>query len=312
MSLFFDNLEHQRRLGARAVSAFSAGIALATVAAWATLHTSGLGAALAVAATVLMAVLSVSAEQSSTARMGQGVLLMAQVSLLVGAFSGNGLQIDMHMTYFAALGVLAIFADWTVILVAAATVAVHHLTLSFILPSLVFYGEAGLGRVLIHAVILIAEAAPLMWTAANNVRMLDEVKTSLSEADRATADARRAQDMAENAIKAENASRQALDAERNEGKSPREAIHQAALLRFRPILMTTLAALFGALPLMWGGGYGAELRQPLGVSIVGGLIASQFLTLFTTPVIYLAFDRLARRLPRDAFAVDADPEGAAS
>ncbi len=104
----------------------------------------------------------------------------------------------------------------------------------------------------------------------------------------------------------------ALDAERNEGKSPREAIHQAALLRFRPILMTTLAALFGALPLMWGGGYGAELRQPLGVSIVGGLIASQFLTLFTTPVIYLAFDRLARRLPRDAFAVDADPEGAAS
>src|SRR6185503_2875901 len=88
----------------------------------------------------------------------------------------------------------------------------------------------------------------------------------------------------------------ALDAERNEGKSPREAIHQAALLRFRPILMTTLAALFGALPLMLGWGEGSELRHPLGVSIVGGLILSQMLTLFTTPVIYLQFDWLARRL----------------
>jgi len=90
----------------------------------------------------------------------------------------------------------------------------------------------------------------------------------------------------------------ALDAERNEGKAPREAIHQAALLRFRPIIMTTLAALFAALPLMLGWGVGSELRHPLGVSIVGGLIVSQALTLFTTPVIYLQFDRLARRFDR--------------
>jgi multidrug efflux pump len=87
----------------------------------------------------------------------------------------------------------------------------------------------------------------------------------------------------------------ALVAERNEGKSPREAIFQAALLRFRPILMTTFAALFAALPLMLGTGTGSELRHPLGISIVGGLLLSQLLTLFTTPVVYLYFDRLARR-----------------
>lgn len=88
----------------------------------------------------------------------------------------------------------------------------------------------------------------------------------------------------------------ALDAERTQHMSPRDAIYQACLLRFRPIMMTTMAALLGALPLMLGSGAGSELRHPLGITIVGGLIVCQVLTLFTTPVIYLAFDRLAKRI----------------
>jgi multidrug efflux pump len=99
----------------------------------------------------------------------------------------------------------------------------------------------------------------------------------------------------------------ALEAQRVERKSPREAIYQASLLRFRPIMMTTMAALLGAVPLALGTGVGSELRRPLGISIIGGLTISQILTLYTTPVIYLWFDRMAQKVaPRRDESVEFD------
>ncbi len=103
----------------------------------------------------------------------------------------------------------------------------------------------------------------------------------------------------------------ALEAERKEGMRPLDAIYQACLLRFRPIMMTTMAALLGAVPLALGTGTGSELRRPLGITMIGGLLISQMLTLFTTPVIYLFFDRLARRFsPRRDTAPEWEPAAA--
>ncbi|MDR3718246.1 MAG: multidrug efflux RND transporter permease subunit [Bryobacteraceae bacterium] len=103
----------------------------------------------------------------------------------------------------------------------------------------------------------------------------------------------------------------AMEAERKEHKPPLEAIYQACLLRFRPIMMTTMAALLGGIPLALGTGVGSELRRPMGISIVGGLLLSQLLTLYTTPVIYLWFDRLARRFGQSAAGVELEPESPA-
>jgi len=103
----------------------------------------------------------------------------------------------------------------------------------------------------------------------------------------------------------------ALQAERQEGKSAEAAIFQACQLRFRPIIMTTMAAMLGGLPLWLGGGVGAELRRPLGITIVGGLIFSQMLTLYTVPVIYLYFDKLAKRMkPRKLSIHEQQPASA--
>jgi multidrug efflux pump len=102
----------------------------------------------------------------------------------------------------------------------------------------------------------------------------------------------------------------ALEAERTEGRPPQESIYQAALLRFRPIMMTTMAALLGAVPLAFGTGTGSELRSPLGISIIGGLVFSQLLTLYTTPVVYLWFDRLARRFRREGTSPAPEPSPA--
>jgi multidrug efflux pump len=100
----------------------------------------------------------------------------------------------------------------------------------------------------------------------------------------------------------------ALEAERGEGKPPEEAIYQASLLRFRPIMMTTMAALLGAVPLAFGTGTGSELRHPLGITIIGGLLLSQLFTLYTTPVIYIWFDKLARKFSRFKIGNEITPE----
>jgi multidrug efflux pump len=102
----------------------------------------------------------------------------------------------------------------------------------------------------------------------------------------------------------------ALEAERDHGKSPEQAIHEACLLRFRPIMMTTMAALLGGLPLALGTGMGSELRRPLGITIVGGLIISQILTLFTTPIVYLYMERAGRWFARVRGRGPAEPEPA--
>jgi multidrug efflux pump len=100
----------------------------------------------------------------------------------------------------------------------------------------------------------------------------------------------------------------ALDAERNHGKSSTDAIYEACLLRFRPIMMTTMAALLGGIPLAFGSGIGSELRRPLGIAMVGGLLVSQVLTLYTTPVIYIFFDKLARRFSPKPLAERTGPQ----
>ncbi len=181
------DLTHQRAVGATVILGL----------AWA-LPVVGLGQALLTGSDLVRGVVPVlvlalvqtgvwyGARSSGTGRMLSAILLMAQVSALVAGLSDHALQTDMHMAYFAALAVVVIYCDWRAIVGGAATVALHHLVLSFLLPDLVFPGSADLGRVIFHAVILVVEAAVLTWSAASVTAMFAANALSQAAADAAT------------------------------------------------------------------------------------------------------------------------------
>ena len=166
----FSSLDDLRLFGARLVLGLLWLIGLIACAAAATQqpHWQGLAATaigIAFAATI------VGRGGSAAGRLLLSALLMAEVSVLVAAHNGNAWQIDMHMTYFAALAIVSVMCDWRAIVAATLVVALHHLTLSFLLPALVFPGDASLGRVIVHAVILGAEAGALVWSSLNIAMM---------------------------------------------------------------------------------------------------------------------------------------------
>ena len=182
------DLAHQRAVGSNVITLLSWGLAAV-----------GLGQSLLMGSDLVRSVLPVLLlaglqtviwkmfRSRSIGRMLSSILLMALVSTLVAGLAGHAYQIDMHMAYFAALAVVVIYCDWRAIVGAAATVAVHHLVLSFVLPDLVFPGSADLGRVIFHAVVLIVEAAVLAWSAASVTAMFGANALSQATADAATA-----------------------------------------------------------------------------------------------------------------------------
>jgi methyl-accepting chemotaxis protein len=193
MSLTFESLADQRRAGARLTSLLPWALVPPIALAASVAHAPLLGILLtALAVAGIGTAVGRGSATSGAWRAVSGVLLMTQVSLLVAAMGGHPWQIDMHMTYFAALAALVIYCDWVVIVAAAGAVALHHLGLSFLLPAAVFPGSASLARVVVHAVILIVEAGTLVWVTAAVNHMF--VATNLA---RETA---------------ENATRQAIDA----------------------------------------------------------------------------------------------------
>jgi methyl-accepting chemotaxis protein len=208
MSFSFATLDDQRRAGGILVAALS-WIMVAAIVATRLLLGGEIGGPLITAACTA-GLTTLAARWGAVAPVGRaltGVLLMAQVSLLVAVTSRHAWQIDMHMAYFAALALLVIYCDWIVIAAATLTVAVHHLGLSYLLPALVFPGAAGLGRVLVHAGILIVEAGTLIWVAASINRMFAVSRDALARAEQATLAAQAA-----NAAAAEANRRSADDA----------------------------------------------------------------------------------------------------
>jgi methyl-accepting chemotaxis protein len=232
------SLADQRRLGAVVVLVLAWALCLS--AALSALMLGGAYVATgagAVALALIQTGLWRFGRESDGARNLSAVLLMAQVSLMVAALDGHAWQIDLHMAYFAALAVLMIHCDWRVILVGAATVAVHHLALSFLLPELVFPGSASLGRVVLHAVILIVEAAVLAWSAASVNAMFETTAASRQAAETAADQARSAAHDAETTrVEADRQSR--IVAERDQAS----AAEQAEVVRQTAAGMAALAS----------------------------------------------------------------------
>jgi len=208
MNLAFSSLDAQRQAGGKLVVLLTWLMVAVVIAARASVGESLIGVAVAAIAIAAGATLALKAAGSgSLGRSLTGVALMAQVSMLVAAMSGHGWQIDMHMAYFAALALLVVYCDWAVIAAAAATVAVHHLGLSYLLPAAVFPGSASLGRVIVHAVILIAEAGALIAVTASVNHMFAVAEAARSKAEAAVADVRAANTAAEDARRSEETGR---------------------------------------------------------------------------------------------------------
>jgi methyl-accepting chemotaxis protein len=222
MRLTFSNLDAQRQAGARLIALLTALMLPVVVVTKLLLGESGLGLGVASAAVAALGGLALKMSAAgSTGRALSGVALMAQVSLLVAAVDGHAWQIDMHMAYFAALALLVVYCDWTVIAAAAATVAVHHLGLSYALPAAVFPGSASLGRVILHAVILIVEAGALIGICASVNHMFGVAERARAKAEAAMAEAREADQAAAQARRSEETGRVAHAAVQEEAERQR-------------------------------------------------------------------------------------------
>jgi methyl-accepting chemotaxis protein len=208
MTFAFSSLDAQRQAGGKLIVLLTWLMTAVVVAARLSVHDPIVGIATASLLTAAGATLALRlAGTGSTGRALTGVALMAQVSLLVAALGGHAWQTDMHMAYFAALALLVVYCDWMVIAAAAATVAVHHLGLSYLLPAAVFPGSASLGRVIVHAVILIVEAGALIAISSSVNQMFAVSASALAKAEAAVEEARAANDAAEHARRSEEAGR---------------------------------------------------------------------------------------------------------
>ena len=224
MKIAFSNLDAQRQIGGKLIVILAWAMIPVVLGARLAVHEPMAGVTVASLLTAVGATLAWRfGGEGSGGRAMVGVALMAQVSLLVAALGGHDWQTDMHMAYFAALALLVVYCDWVVIAAAAATVAVHHLGLSYLLPSAVFPGSASLGRVIVHAVILIVEAGALIAVTASVNSMFAVATSARAKAEDAVGEARAANDAAEDARRSEEQSRAVNSAARERAEAQRDA-----------------------------------------------------------------------------------------